>query len=84
MRELINSRLAGSALPHDVIADATARVDPELLAAWFKQPFRAAAVLVPLIDRADGIHMMLTERTHTVSDHPGQVAFPGGMAEPED
>jgi 8-oxo-dGTP pyrophosphatase MutT (NUDIX family) len=39
---------------------------------------------VPLTERPAGIYMMLTERTHTVRDHPGQVAFPGGMEEPED
>ena len=84
MRQLICDRLADSTYDDDVIAAATARVDPELLAAWFKLPLRPAAVLVPLTERAHGINMLLTKRTHTVRDHPGQVAFPGGMAEPED
>jgi len=80
----IRARLAGSALPKNLVIEAAARVSPELLTAWFKQPLRPAAVLVPLCVRGDGIHVLLTERTHTVRDHPGQVAFPGGMAEPGD
>ena len=84
MREFITKRLANSTAPADVVTAAAERVEPELLAAWFRMPLRPAAVLVPLTERADGLHMMLTERTHTVSDHPGQVAFPGGTEEPED
>jgi len=81
VRELIRERLAGSSLPVDVAKTAEERVEPRLLAAWFRMPLRPAAVLVPLTERTHGLSMLLTERTHTVSDHPGQVAFPGGMAE---
>lgn len=84
MREFISGRLAASAPPADIVSAATDRVTPELLAAWFRLPLRPAAVLVPLTERSGGLRMLLTERTHTVSDHPGQVAFPGGMEEPED
>lgn len=84
MRERITSGLAGTAIPDDIAGSAAARISPDLLAAWFKLPLRPAAVLVPLAERGTELHMLLTERTHTVRDHPGQVAFPGGMAEPED
>jgi 8-oxo-dGTP pyrophosphatase MutT (NUDIX family) len=80
----IRERLAGTSLPVDLVGEAAARVEPALLAAWFKQPLRPAAVLVPLCVRAGGIHVLLTERTQTVRDHPGQVAFPGGMVEAAD
>jgi 8-oxo-dGTP pyrophosphatase MutT (NUDIX family) len=43
-----------------------------------------AAVLVPLVEREHGFTVLLTERTAHLSDHAGQVAFPGGRAEPED
>ena len=43
-----------------------------------------AAVLVPLIDRPDGLQMLLTQRTAHLKDHAGQISFPGGRAEPED
>lgn len=45
---------------------------------------REAAVLVPLIEHADGIHVLLTERSGDLSSHAGQVAFPGGRIDPED
>jgi 8-oxo-dGTP pyrophosphatase MutT (NUDIX family) len=44
----------------------------------------AAAVLVPLIDRPDGITILLTKRTDHLHDHAGQVSFPGGRIDPED
>jgi 8-oxo-dGTP pyrophosphatase MutT (NUDIX family) len=45
---------------------------------------RAAAVLVPLIDRAEGLSILLTRRTEHLSRHPGQIAFPGGQVEDDD
>ncbi|MGD1933714.1 MAG: CoA pyrophosphatase [Candidatus Phaeomarinobacter sp.] len=45
---------------------------------------REAAVLVPLIEHEDGIHVLLTERSGDLSSHAGQVAFPGGRIDPED
>jgi 8-oxo-dGTP pyrophosphatase MutT (NUDIX family) len=44
----------------------------------------AASVLVPLVERADGLHVLLTRRTDHLTDHAGQVSFPGGRAEPDD
>jgi len=43
-----------------------------------------AAVLVPLVERAGGLHVLLTERSGDLSSHAGQVAFPGGRIDPED
>jgi 8-oxo-dGTP pyrophosphatase MutT (NUDIX family) len=45
---------------------------------------RPAAVLVPLIDRADGMTVLLTQRTAHLSAHAGQIAFPGGRVEEHD
>ena len=42
-----------------------------------------AAVLLPLVLRAEPM-VLLTERTHTLSRHAGQVSFPGGRAEAGD
>ncbi len=44
----------------------------------------AAAVLVPLVQRPDGLHVLLTRRTDHLRDHAGQISFPGGRTEPED
>ena len=40
-----------------------------------------AAVLVPLVDRDDGLTVMLTQRAMHMHDHPGQISFPGGRAD---
>lgn len=40
-----------------------------------------AAVLVPVVVRAEGLSMLLTRRTDHLHDHAGQVSFPGGKAE---
>jgi 8-oxo-dGTP pyrophosphatase MutT (NUDIX family) len=42
-----------------------------------------AAVLIGLVQRAQPM-VLLTERTAHLSTHSGQVAFPGGRADPED
>ena len=44
----------------------------------------AAAVLVPLIDRHEGMTVLLTQRTAHLKSHAGQVSFPGGRAEDGD
>jgi 8-oxo-dGTP pyrophosphatase MutT (NUDIX family) len=44
---------------------------------------RAAAVLVPVIARPN-LTMLFTQRTDALPAHAGQIAFPGGKAEPFD
>jgi 8-oxo-dGTP pyrophosphatase MutT (NUDIX family) len=45
---------------------------------------RAAAVLVPLVDRPGGLTILLTQRTAHLAYHAGQIAFPGGRVEETD
>lgn len=45
---------------------------------------RPAAVLVPLIDRVEGMSVLLTRRTPHLSAHAGQIAFPGGRIDDGD
>ncbi len=45
---------------------------------------RSAAVLIPLLRKEDVWHVLFTRRTDTLPEHSGQVAFPGGRAEPGD
>jgi 8-oxo-dGTP pyrophosphatase MutT (NUDIX family) len=42
---------------------------------------KPAAVLIPLIDHADGMTVLLTQRTAHLSAHAGQISFPGGRFE---
>lgn len=45
---------------------------------------RPASVLIPVIDRGAVLTVLFTRRTAHLSDHAGQISFPGGRAEPED
>ena len=45
---------------------------------------RRAAVLVPLVRRPEGLTVLLTQRTEHLTNHAGQVSFPGGRAEEDD
>ncbi len=44
----------------------------------------AASVLVPLVQRDEGLRVLLTRRTDHLRDHAGQISFPGGRAEAHD
>ncbi|MCU0950887.1 MAG: CoA pyrophosphatase [Burkholderiaceae bacterium] len=47
-------------------------------------PPRPAAVLVPLVARADRLDVLLTRRTAHLHDHAGQISFPGGRVDATD
>lgn len=61
---------------HSLDPDGTALIPPP--------PHRRAAVLVPVIFRADGPNLVLTQRAANLRDHSGQVALPGGKIDPSD
>jgi 8-oxo-dGTP pyrophosphatase MutT (NUDIX family) len=48
------------------------------------QSWRPASVLVPLINRAPDITVLLTQRTDDMPSHAGQIAFPGGRRQAGD
>lgn len=81
--------------PQDARAWLTERlarpIPPELrnLSDGFRLPGRGgeprpAAVLVPVVNRPLGLHVLLTQRSADLPNHPGQISFPGGRVEPED
>lgn len=45
---------------------------------------RPAAVLMPVVLRAEGPTLLFTQRTADLTDHAGQVSFPGGRTELSD
>ena len=45
---------------------------------------RAAAVLVPLVNRQEGLSVLLTVRSADLPEHAGQISFPGGRVERDD
>ena len=82
-RELARSRLPVT-LPPDAFDDRPRVSDfalnggpPSNLA-----PARPAAVLAPVVARADGLTVLLTQRASNLRAHSGQVSFPGGKVDP--
>lgn len=59
-------------------------LNPETISHIEGLNLRDAAVLVPVIDDADGAKVLLTQRTQSLRKHSGQIAFPGGAIDPED
>lgn len=49
-----------------------------------REKLTSAAVLVPIVLRETGLTVMLTRRTDHLSDHAGQISFPGGRVEESD
>lgn len=48
------------------------------------EKYRAASVLVPIVNRAPDVTILLTQRTEDMPSHAGQVAFPGGRRQDND
>lgn len=68
MRALITERLA----------------DPPATRSPAQAGLREAAVLVPLLERPQGMSVLLVERAQHLRHHAGQVSLPGGRIEPSD
>ena len=48
------------------------------------EPLRRAAVLVPVFQTDSGPHVLFIKRSNDLAEHPGEMSFPGGGAEPRD
>ncbi|MGH8495234.1 MAG: NUDIX hydrolase [Gammaproteobacteria bacterium] len=81
--ELIRRSLADTRAPIDLAADLPDDTPATVRRIW-PETLIPAAVLVPLLERGDGLRVILTERAAGLTRHPGQIAFPGGRVEAED
>lgn len=52
-------------------------------ALFVERPLMPCAVLIGLVMR-DTLTVLLTRRALTLTDHPGQISFPGGRVDPQD
>jgi 8-oxo-dGTP pyrophosphatase MutT (NUDIX family) len=87
LRELARRKLAPSLQVEDLgrptapgpsdFALSGLRVEPAVAASA-----RPAAVLLPIVKRAQGLTVLLTLRASDLRAHSGQVAFPGGKIDP--
>lgn len=69
------------------VARAVDELAPDDLAPRMPPPprdARSSAVLMLFGDGPNGPDLLLTERSHTMRSHAGQIAFPGGSSDPGD
>lgn len=83
----IRRKLAGTREPVDpldVDVAALSRRLPDEQVQALLPALRPAGVLIPLIERAGSLSVLLTERSARLRHHAGQVSFPGGGMEAHD
>lgn len=87
MRRLIERRLAALAGELERDDDPRASLLANLagprsaeLDALLADSHREAAVLIPIIERSDGLRLLFTARARHLPHHAGQVSFPGGVS----
>lgn len=87
LRRLIEERLQDSRPATDprLAWPAGLTVDADIaIRQYFPAQPVAAAVLVPIVDHASGLSVLLTRRASHLKNHPGQISFPGGRIEARD
>jgi len=83
----IRRRLAGTELtsdPADIIMPPGSSRWPEPMREQLSGTLKPAGVLVPIIERASEMTVLLTKRSAELKHHAGQVSFPGGRMEEHD
>jgi 8-oxo-dGTP pyrophosphatase MutT (NUDIX family) len=87
LKAVIEERLRGSSPGGDPFRPhMTGRTPEDLQALRSLLPaeLSRAAVLVPIVEREEGLTVLLTQRATHLKHHAGQVSFPGGRMEPGD
>lgn len=83
--ERAQQRLLAAAPTLDIPPDAGDHVmDPGLVALQPARPPKPASVLVPIVPRPSGAHVLFTRRTAHLASHAGQISFPGGKIDAGD
>ena len=87
LRAQILRRFEGSQPRHELADWRMLGVDPERsrrLQRHFPPDPIPAAVLVALVDRPEGLSVLLTQRASQLANHAAQISFPGGRLEDSD
>jgi 8-oxo-dGTP pyrophosphatase MutT (NUDIX family) len=86
-RERIVAKLANTQPRHEVadwLVPGLSAADSLKYRSLFPATPIPAAVLVPLVERPEGLTVLLTQRATQLRSHAGQISFPGGRIEPSD
>ena len=82
----LRERLAATCLPADpaCIGETVARDLPGGFRSVLPAQLVAAGVLIPIVERANELSVLFTQRSAGLKHHAGQISFPGGRMEPGD
>jgi 8-oxo-dGTP pyrophosphatase MutT (NUDIX family) len=69
---------------HPTVAEIEAKLHGRIPRRLPVGDLRPSAVMALIKDGPDGAEVLLTERSHNVQDHKGQVSLPGGSTDPGD
>jgi 8-oxo-dGTP pyrophosphatase MutT (NUDIX family) len=86
-RARIEARLANTRPRHaaeDWLMPGLSLQESRALRAFLPTTPIPAAVLVPIVERADELTVLLTQRASQLKNHAGQISFPGGRIETQD
>ena len=84
---LLRERLSGTRMPRDpteAMMPSGSERWPAPLRKQLTQSLTPAGVLIPVIERASGLSVLLTQRSADLKHHAAQVSFPGGRMEEGD
>jgi 8-oxo-dGTP pyrophosphatase MutT (NUDIX family) len=87
LQQRLVQRLSHSNAPDDHTPFLIAGVMPnqvESIKHLIPQSHKQSAVLVPLVQRPDGLSVLFTERASHLRNHAGQISFPGGRIDASD
>ena len=85
--DALRERFAGTRPPDDpldVVMPPGLRHWPHGMREQLEGPLKPAGVLVPVMERTEGLSVLLTQRAAHLKHHAGQVSFPGGRMEKHD
>jgi len=85
--DLLRARLAGTHLaddPLDIVMPPGSHLWPTEMRAQLADTLKPAGVLIPVMQRREGLALLLTQRSAELTHHAGQVSFPGGRMEEAD
>jgi 8-oxo-dGTP pyrophosphatase MutT (NUDIX family) len=85
--ELLRARFADTRLPEDpldVVMPPGLRRWPHAMREQLDVPLKPAGVLVPIMQRPEGLAVLLTQRAAHLKHHAAQASFPGGRMEEHD
>lgn len=83
----LRERMVGTQMPDDplaVVMPPGGREWPDDLCQEMCENLQPAGVLIPIVEHADGLTVLLTQRSAALKTHAGQVSFPGGSMESGD